>query len=597
MAELLAGVTDIDTSTASLFTSLSIQSGSGSLVDNHNGTWTYTPAANDDTGVTFSYTVSDGNTAVSSTASLNLVPVNDAPVASPVTLTASNEDAQRIITAAQLLAGVTDVDTPAGGRSITSVSIAAGGGSLVNNNNGTWTYTPAANNDTQATFNYTVSDGTSSSSSTATLDLVPVNDAPAASPVTLTASNEDAQRTITVAELLAGVTDVDTSTASLFTSLSIQSGSGSLVDNHNGTWTYTPAANDDTGVTFSYTVSDGNTAVSSTASLNLVPVNDAPVASPVTLTASNEDAQRIITAAQLLAGVTDVDTPAGGRSITSVSIATGGGSLVNNNNGTWTYTPAANNDTQATFNYTVSDGTSSSSSTATLDLVPVNDAPVASPVTLAASNEDAQRTITVAELLAGVTDVDTSTASLFTSLSIQSGSGSLVDNHNGTWTYTPAANDDTGVTFSYTVFDGNTAVSSTASLDLVPVDDPAGAPTPAGLTLEAGLRQADLGLIAGTDPDGPQTFKVVALPPQGILFLNGVALAVGQELTEAEYEALTYSSPEIANAAIPVQFDVSAGTTTSRACLQHPGDRRAEQNVHRHWRRGQARRRCRQRHH
>ena len=64
----------------------------------------------------------------------------------------------------------------------------------------------------------------------------------------------------------------------------------------------------------------------------------------------------IITAAELLAGVTDVDTPAGGRSITSVSIATGSGSLVNNDNGTWTYTPAANDDTSVTFNYTVSDG-------------------------------------------------------------------------------------------------------------------------------------------------------------------------------------------------------------------------------------------------
>ena len=130
-------------------TSLSIATGSGSLVDNGNGTWTYTPAANDDTGVTFNYTVSDGSLTSSSTASLDLVPVNDAPVASPVTLTASNEDAQRIITAAQLLAGVTDVDTPAGGRSITSVSIATGGGSLVDNDNGTWTYTPAANDDTR----------------------------------------------------------------------------------------------------------------------------------------------------------------------------------------------------------------------------------------------------------------------------------------------------------------------------------------------------------------------------------------------------------------------------------------------------------------
>ena len=65
-----------------------------------------------------------------------------------MTLAASQEEAQRVITAAELLAGVTDVDSPAGSRSITSLTIAQGGGSLVNNGDGAWTYTPAANDDT-----------------------------------------------------------------------------------------------------------------------------------------------------------------------------------------------------------------------------------------------------------------------------------------------------------------------------------------------------------------------------------------------------------------------------------------------------------------
>ena len=122
-------------------------------------------------------------------------------------------------------------------------------------------------------------------------------------------------------------------------------------------------------MTFNYTASDGSLTSSSTATLDLLPVNDAPLASPVTLTAVAEDSgARTITQAELLAGVSDIDTPAGWRSITSVSIATGSGSLVNNGNGTWTYTPAANDDTSVTFNYTASDGALTSSSTATLDL-------------------------------------------------------------------------------------------------------------------------------------------------------------------------------------------------------------------------------------
>ncbi len=45
-------------------------------------------------------------------------------------------------------------------------------------------------------------------------------------------------------------------------------------------------------------------------------------------------------------------------------------------------------------------------------------------------------------------------------------SGTLVDNGDGTWTFTPAANDDTSVSFSYSVSDGSASVAQTATLDL-----------------------------------------------------------------------------------------------------------------------------------
>ena len=48
------------------------------------------------------------------------------------------------------------------------------------------------------------------------------------------------------------------------------------------------------------------------------------------------------------------------------------------------------------------------------------------------------------------------------------GLGSLVDNLDGTWSYKPAADDDTGVSFTYAVTDGTTPVAATASLDITP---------------------------------------------------------------------------------------------------------------------------------
>ena len=112
-----------------------------------------------------------------------------------------------------------------------------------------------------------------------------------------------------------------------------------------------------------------------------VPVADAaPVASPVTLAAGTEDTGYTITSAALLAGVTDIDGPL--LSINAVGILSGGGSIVDNHNGTFSYTPAPNYNGPVVFSYTASDGTLSASSTARLNIAAVNDAPtVSSPVT------------------------------------------------------------------------------------------------------------------------------------------------------------------------------------------------------------------------
>jgi large repetitive protein len=80
---------------------------------------------------------------------------------------------------------------------------------------------------------------------------------------------------ITQAELLVNASDVDGPSLTA-TGLSISSGLGNLVDNGDGTWTYTPALNDDTSVIFSYTITDVSLSAINSASLDITPVNDAP---------------------------------------------------------------------------------------------------------------------------------------------------------------------------------------------------------------------------------------------------------------------------------------------------------------------------------
>ncbi|MEH2152463.1 cadherin-like domain-containing protein [Nostoc sp.] len=69
--------------------------------------------------------------------------VNDAPTGSPTaTLSNTPEDTAITITAANLLAGFTDVDTS---NTLSVTNLTATNGALVNNNNGTYTFTPTAN--------------------------------------------------------------------------------------------------------------------------------------------------------------------------------------------------------------------------------------------------------------------------------------------------------------------------------------------------------------------------------------------------------------------------------------------------------------------
>lgn len=105
---------------------------------------------------------------------------------------------------------------------------------------------------------------------------------------------------------------------------------------------------------------------SDTATINLTAINDAPMATPVILADGTEDTVYTISAATLLSGVNDVDGPS--LSVTSVTVNSGGGSITDNQDGSWTYAPAANYSGPITFDYTATDGLLSSSSTATLNL-------------------------------------------------------------------------------------------------------------------------------------------------------------------------------------------------------------------------------------
>ncbi|GBF85784.1 hemagglutinin/hemolysin-like protein [Aphanothece sacrum FPU3] len=302
--------------------------------------------------------MSDGTaTLAGQSQTFSVTPVNDAPVGSPTaTLSNTAEDTPITITAANLLAGFSDVD----GNTISVVNLTANNGALVNNGNGTYTFTPTANFNGAVNLTYGVSDGTATlAGQSQTFSVTPVNDAPVGSPTaTLSNTAEDTPITITAANLLAGFSDVDGNTISV---VNLTANNGALVNNGNGTYTFTPTANFNGAVNLTYGVTDGTaTLAGQSQTFSVTPVNDAPVGVNDTATTAFNTAVTI-QASTLLANDTDVDNSV--LSITGVSGVTNGTAVLNNN-GTVSntaddyivFTPTTGFSGNASFNYTLSDG-------------------------------------------------------------------------------------------------------------------------------------------------------------------------------------------------------------------------------------------------
>ncbi|WP_261905400.1 VCBS domain-containing protein [Vibrio fortis] len=103
------------------------------------------------------------------------------------------------------------------------------------------------------------------------------NDRPyCSSEVQLNSGKEDLAQTITTTELLANTVDVDANDAGKLTIANLHADHGTIVDNQDGTYTFTPNKNYNGQVHFTYDVKDAHGGVTHTgASITLLPSNDA----------------------------------------------------------------------------------------------------------------------------------------------------------------------------------------------------------------------------------------------------------------------------------------------------------------------------------
>ncbi|MHC5768809.1 MAG: beta strand repeat-containing protein [Nostoc sp.] len=184
---------------------------------------------------------------------------------------------------------------------------------------------------------------------------------------TAATTNEDIAVNILARNILRRYTDADRDTLTISNFTSPTNGTLTLDDNNtpdnpgDDFFIYTPNASFNGTDSFTFTVSDRNGGtITSTFNLNVKPVNDAPVAANDPLTTAFNTGLSI-PASTLLANDTDIDST--NLSITGVSGATNGTAVLNNN-GTQdnstddfiVFTPINGFSGNANFNYTISDG-------------------------------------------------------------------------------------------------------------------------------------------------------------------------------------------------------------------------------------------------
>ncbi len=397
----------------------------------------------------FDYTIFD---AQGGSSTLHVVvyvaPINDAPQALDMTIGA-DEDTVLTIAAASLLAGASDVD----GDTLSVASVgSATGGTVTLATDGAVTFSPNANFNGDAGFDYTVSDGQGASvTQHVTVNVAAVNDAPVAQAHALSTS-ENTPLTVMAATLLAGASDIDGDSLSVVAVDNASNGTVSIVD---GNAVFTPNNGYKGAAGFDYTVSDGHGGtVTQHVTIGVV--------DKIKTVATDEDTALTIAAATLVEGITNANGEA--MSITSLSNAVGGTAVLASN-GSVTFTPNANFNGIAGFDYVLTDGNGASASNhATVNVAPVNDVPVVSGSVSFTASQARPITITRQQLLASVTDVDTSDLLQVTNLSIPN--GTLQNNDDGTWTFRPNTLFTGAINLTYQVSDGHVSVLATAVINV-----------------------------------------------------------------------------------------------------------------------------------
>ncbi|EMR6829535.1 tandem-95 repeat protein, partial [Vibrio parahaemolyticus] len=519
--DVLPNDTDVDGDKLSI-QSASVPEAQGK-VEIVDGKLVFTPAENINGHAEIIYTVTDSELTDEAKVTVTVNPVNDAPTIKVDAVESITEDAVNTDTVVATLT-VRDTDTPEDQLTV----------SLENNSNGyfvlvgnevklTQAGVDAVNNDElnlkDLTISASVSDGVNPTASDSdSLVVNRVNDAPTVENAIADQELSEDFATYTI-DLNDAFKDSDSAL-----NFSVSGNSNVLVSIENGIATISPTADWNGSETLTFTATDpSGESISQTVNFTVAPVADI-VADKATVV---EDTSTVIK-------VLGNDTFEGDGKVVSLDTNNGpaNGTVSVNPDGSVTYTPNDNYHGTDSFTYIVTSGGVSESTTVSVDVTPVNDAPVAKD-DIATTQEDTAVTI---DVLPNDSDVDGDKLSI-ESASVPKEQGT-VEVVNGKLVFTPAENFNGDAEITYTVTDGQLTDEAKVTVTVNPVND---APTikvdaVEGITENAVSTDTLVATLEVADTDTPEDQLTVSLENNS----NGYFVLVGDEvkLTQAGVDAV-----------------------------------------------------------
>ncbi|MDE0229690.1 MAG: tandem-95 repeat protein, partial [Spirochaetaceae bacterium] len=576
------------------------------------GTLRFTPVGNWNGTATFTFKVADqsGAESAAATATITVNAAPDPPVASALGVS-TTEDTVLTFTATDFEGAFSDPDSGDSLKVVRVVTLPAGtagaltlGAGAVTANDliahgdlGTLKFTPVTNWNGQATFTFKVADQSDveSAAATATVTVNAANDAPSASALALS-TTEDVVLTFTAAQFEGTFSDVDTGdslksvkvvTLPAATTGALALGSSAVAANqviaHGdlGTLKFTPAANWNGKAAFTFQVVDQSDAGSAaaTATVTVSAAADAPVASALNVSTA-EDTALAFTAANFDGVFSDPDSGDSLKSVRVVTLPAGtagalalGSSAVAANQviargslGTLKFTPVANWNGTATFTFKVADrsGAQSATATATITVSAANDPPAASALAVS-TTEDVVLTFTAAQFDGVFSDdrdagdslkaVRVVTLPVSTAGALAVGASAVTANRViargdlGTLKFTPAANWNGTASFTFKVAD-QAGAESAAATATVTVNAAGDAPVAGALNVSTAEETALSftaahfeGVYTDADGDGLKSVQVVTLPAAtaGALALSGTAVTANRTIAHGSLGNLTFT--------------------------------------------------------